>query len=192
VGLPKWADTDRFDITALAPASEQLGPVMDPETIAPMMLALLADRFKMTYHTEARLLPAYSLVAVKPKIKTADPDCRISCKNGPAPAGAPPGSIMFTCQNTSMAHFADSLRNLALGLNTPVVDATGLEGGWDFTLTFQFPMAVNGPGRGATVYHREVSRWLRIQLVGIRFSRPWKTAGPEAGIAKALAADHRD
>jgi uncharacterized protein (TIGR03435 family) len=35
-----------------------------------------------------------------------------------------------------MALFAQRLQNLALGLNSPVQDATGLEGGWDFTLAF--------------------------------------------------------
>ena len=35
------------------------------------------------------------------------------------------------------------------GLAWPVLDAAGLEGGWDFTLTFnQNEPVLNGPGRG--------------------------------------------
>lgn len=119
------------------------------DALAPMLRALLVDRFKMTYHSEERPMTAYSLVAAKPKMKKADPASRIFCKTGPAPAGAPPGSLTTTCQNATMALFAERLRNLYPGLNWPVLDATGIEGGWDFTLTFsRLPPNMNGPGRG--------------------------------------------
>jgi uncharacterized protein (TIGR03435 family) len=47
-----------------------------------------------------------------------------------------------------MALFAERLQNLVSGLNLPVQDATGLEGGWDFTLAFNPipPMMFNRPG----------------------------------------------
>jgi len=150
IGVPGWADAERFDITALAAVgAQQLEPIIDQELLAPMMRALLADRFKMTYHTEERTLTAYSLVAVKPKMKKAAPDSRILCKSAPAPSSAPPRSMALTCQNTTMAQFAERLRNMAPGsLNLPVLDATGLEEGWDFAVTFNpFPQ-MNGPGRG--------------------------------------------
>ena len=107
----------------------------------------LADdsRFKMTFHTEERSVVAYSLVAAKPKMKKADPASRTSCKTGNAPAGSPPGSRLFTCQNITMEQFADQLQNMAPALNWPVVDATEIAGGWDFTLTFsQNMMMMNG------------------------------------------------
>jgi len=150
VGLPSWADTERFDITAKAPADTPAGPIVDPDTLAPMMRALLSERFKMAYHTEDRPMTAYSLVASKPKMKKADPASRIFCKNSPAPPGSPPGSIMLSCQNVTMALFAERLRNTGAGLTTPVEDKTGIEGAWDFTLTFsQLPIgALNGAARG--------------------------------------------
>jgi uncharacterized protein (TIGR03435 family) len=136
-GLPNWVDTERFDIIAKAPAAGPSAPGMDVEAVAPMMRALLADRFKMTYHTEERPVSAYSLVPAKPKMKKADPASRTTCKSANAPAGAPPGSQILTCQNITMAQFADRLQNMAPELSWPVVlDATGIEGGWDFTLTF--------------------------------------------------------
>jgi len=128
VGLPSWVDTDRFDLTALAPAAALIGTTLDPDALAPMMRALLVERFKMAYHMEERPLSAYSLVSVKPKMKKADPSSRIFCKNGPAGPGSPPGSIVVTCQNISMTLFAERLRNLAPGVNAPVLDATGIDG----------------------------------------------------------------
>jgi uncharacterized protein (TIGR03435 family) len=102
----------------------------------------------MTYHTEDRPVSAYTLVSAKPKMKKADPASRTSCKNAQAPAGAPPGSILLTCQNITMAQFADRLQNTAQGLNWPVLDATGIEGGWDFTLTFSRVAGMAMAGRG--------------------------------------------
>lgn len=53
VGLQGFADSERFDITALAPAgAQQLLPLIDEELLAPMMRSLLVDQFKMKYHTE--------------------------------------------------------------------------------------------------------------------------------------------
>ena len=43
----------------------------------------------------------------------------------------------MTCQNVTMAQFAELLPGIAPGyLHTEVLDATGLEGGWDFTFSF--------------------------------------------------------
>jgi uncharacterized protein (TIGR03435 family) len=148
-GLPNWVDTERFDIIAKAPSAGPSAPAMDIETGAPMMRALLADRFKMTYHSEERPVSTYSLVSAKPKMKKADPASRTSCKNVNAPAGAPPGSQVLTCQNITMAQFADRMQNMAPELGWPVLDATGIEGGWDFTLTYSRNAGITmGGGRG--------------------------------------------
>jgi uncharacterized protein (TIGR03435 family) len=152
VGLPAFASTDRYDITAkVATGGPSVAP-LDMDSVAAPMLALLKDRFKMTYHTEDRPVSAYLLVAGKPKMKKADPASRTSCKRPNAPAGAPPGSRLLVCQNVTMAQFAEQLQNLTPDLSWPVQDATGIEGGWDFTLTFTFnfgqPMMTGGPPRG--------------------------------------------
>jgi uncharacterized protein (TIGR03435 family) len=117
-----------------------------------MLRSLLADRFKMTWHMEQRPIPAHTLVAGKPKMKKADPESRASCRQENSPAGAPPGSQALICRNVTMAQFADRLQHMAQGLDSPVLDATGIEGGWDFTLTYSrfASMAgmMGGPGRG--------------------------------------------
>jgi uncharacterized protein (TIGR03435 family) len=147
-GVPKWADTERFDIVAKAPSAGPSAPALDMQAVAPMIRALLADRFKMTYHTEERPVPAYSLVSAKPKMQKADPASRTFCKFGGGPAGAPPGSEILTCQNITMAQFADRLQNLTPELSWPVLDATGIEGGWDFALMFSRGAGMTGGGRG--------------------------------------------
>jgi len=148
-GLPDWADSERFEINAKAPSPDPNAPPLDQEAMAPMLRALLVDRFKLKYHTEERSLPAYSLVAGKPKMKKADPESRTYCRNSNAPAGAPPGSRVLTCQNVTMAQFAERLQNMGPGLNWPVLDATGIQGSWDFTLTFsQRPMMAMRMGPG--------------------------------------------
>jgi len=135
-GIPGWASRVRFDIVAKAPSTESAAAIRDRETIAPLLLALLVDRFKLSYHREDRLVSAYTLVAGKPKMKRADPASRTLCWSGDAPANAAPGSETLTCRNTTMAEFVEELLDLGPGLNWPVLDATGIDGGWDFTLTF--------------------------------------------------------
>ena len=134
-GLPGWVDTVRVDITAKAPA-ESVAVSYDPDVFAPMLRALLMERFGLAYHTEQRPVSAYSLVAAKPKMKKADPQSRIFCRTPPPSPNIGPDSRALACQNATMVLLAESLQNLAPGLTAPVQDATGLEGGWDFTLTF--------------------------------------------------------
>jgi len=143
-GAPKWLDADRFDIIAKASTSGPTpGPGVDIDTVWLMLRALLNDRFKLATHSEERLVNAYNLVAVKPKLKKADPTSRTRFREGPAADGKDPRdknpmlSRLVTCQNMTMAQFAEKLQSIAPGyIHTPVLDATGLEGSWDFTLSF--------------------------------------------------------
>jgi len=152
VGLPPFADTDRYDIIAKAPSVGGQAPLVDFESSAPMLRALLVERFKMAYHTEPRKVAAYSLIAPKPKLKKADPEARSSCKQSNNAPGAPAGSMTISCQNVTMAYFAERLQNMSFGTFAwPVEDATELEGGYDISLTFNPSSGMNfgpGPGRG--------------------------------------------
>jgi uncharacterized protein (TIGR03435 family) len=91
---------------------------------------------------EDRPVAAYTLVAAKPKLKPADPNSRTKWQEGTVTdskdknANSSLGRLV-TCQNVTMAQFAQLLPGIAPGyLHTEVVDATGLEGGWDFTFSF--------------------------------------------------------
>ena len=148
-GLPAGIDSLRVDVIAKTSSDADAGPGIDSAVIAPLLRNLLADRFKMKFHEEERPVTAYSLIAAKPKLKKADPDSRIFCRRGQAAPGSPPGSQTVTCQNATMALFVEQLQGTP-GLNWPVLDATGLEGAWDFSLTYSiFPAALlNAGGRG--------------------------------------------
>jgi uncharacterized protein (TIGR03435 family) len=159
-GAPKWLDSDKFDIVAkISTAAPAPGAALpDIEDLRAMLRALLIDRFKMVVHKEDRPVNAYTLTAANPKMKKADPLNRTGCKEGPGPDGKDPRianpilSRLMTCQNMTMAQFADQLRLIAGGyIFSPVQDATGLEGAWDFTLSFSPANAVNGGGRGASL-----------------------------------------
>jgi len=147
VGAPKFLDSARFDIKAKASVGASTGPTIAPpidiDDLRLMLRALLADRFKLATHTEDRPVTAYNLVAVKPKLKPADPANRTSFKEGPGADGKDPRntnptlSRLVTFQNMTMAQFADVLQKIAPGyIHSPVLDATGLEDAWDFTLSF--------------------------------------------------------
>jgi len=137
-GVPLWAGSELFDVVAQMPRASTL---LDTESIGPMLHSLLVERFKLTTHIEERPISIYQMIAVHPKLKKADPANRSHCGNGEATPGTPPAlSITITCRNTTMAEFAARLRALASpAVNLPVDDDTGLEGAWDFTLSFSSP-----------------------------------------------------
>lgn len=146
------------------PAAEGSGPGMqlpfgnpdDSEAAWTMMQALLKERFKLAMHQEERPLTAWKLVAVKPKMKKADPSERMKMTNGPGPDGKDPRTAvparqaLITFQNVTMDQFIEKLSQIGSGLTMPVSNATGLEGSYDFTINFsyQFTLAGGGPGRG--------------------------------------------
>jgi uncharacterized protein (TIGR03435 family) len=143
VDAPKWMDTDRYSIVAKVPGNgAQPAPnaPIDIDSVYLMLRALLADRFKLAVHFEDRPMTAYTLTASKPKLKKADPATRTKWTNTNGPiilngSSAPSTTIKF--QNMSMAQLAEKLQNVAgTYIHFPVIDATGLEGGYDFTLTF--------------------------------------------------------
>ena len=89
-------------------------------------------------------MPALEMIAAKPKLKKADPNSRTGCREGLTTlvkvdprSTNPTAARLVTCTNVSIAYLASHLRFLASGyVHNDVLDATGLEGGWDFTLSF--------------------------------------------------------
>jgi uncharacterized protein (TIGR03435 family) len=160
VGAPKFLDSNHFDVTAKAAtgtAGFANSAPIDVDDLRLMLQSLLKDRFKLTTHMEDRPVGAYNLVAVKPKMKTADPGNRTAWKEGLGPDGKDPRnanpilSRLVTFQNMTMAQFADQLPRIANGyIHSPVLDTTGLDGAYDFTLSFSgVGLLQGGPGPGA-------------------------------------------
>ena len=167
VGAPAWLDKDKFDITAKVASVETAAgqpkpPQIDFDDLKILLRGLIEERFKMQSHMEKRPVTAYNLVAAGPKIKpAADPSSRSSCIEGPGPDGKEPRTAnptlnrLMWCQNMTMPIFAHQLQFLANGfIYYPVVDQTGMKGGWDFLLNFSSinqltPGGGGGGGGGA-------------------------------------------
>jgi uncharacterized protein (TIGR03435 family) len=137
---PKFLESAKFDIVAKAAT-----PQIDDDDLRPMLRALLIQRFKMETHMETRPVSVFTLTAVKPKLQKADPSNRSECKEGPGADGRDPRianpilNRLVTCRNTTMAQLAEQFQNFSFGrgyIESSVVEDTGLEGGYDFTLSF--------------------------------------------------------
>ena len=192
-GGPKWLDTDRWDIVGKVASEPGSAPQTDLDSMIAMVRGLLEDRFRLKTHTEERIVPAYTLTAAKPKLQKADPANRTGCKEGPGADGKDPRitnpalSRLVTCHNMTMAQFAERLPNIAnaraciacIYLRAPVLDSTGLDGAWDFTLSFsesaavqngapvqQAPAAGAGPAdpNGALSLSEAIGRQLGLKL----------------------------
>ena len=157
IDAPKWTDTAKFDIVGKAFSNPADAQQIDIEILQQMLRALLVDRFKMKTHFEDRPISGYTLMVATPKLTKADPSSRTRCQEGPVAGARDPRNSapilarLITCQNMTMAQFAERLPQLAAGyVRTPVADATGLEGGWDFSVNFS-PIGLfqgGGAGRG--------------------------------------------
>jgi uncharacterized protein (TIGR03435 family) len=146
VGLPKSADSLRWDITAKVPSTGEGAPnVVNGRPLPPplsvaleMLRGLLIDQFEMKTHTENREVTVYALTlgSGKPKLTQAPESERSGCKPDPsAPKPATNIPLMIGCKNTSMAELAELLQRQAGSyIDHPVVDGTGLDGGWDFVV----------------------------------------------------------
>jgi uncharacterized protein (TIGR03435 family) len=160
-GMPAWADTARFDIVA---KSSSPGPDPLPQpgvkagydaTIA-MLRRLLTDRFGIKMHEEDRPVSAFTLLRGKPKLKKADPGSRTSCTEFPGPDEKDPRlanpaiTRLLNCTNVTMAQFGKLLPvNADDYVQSPVLDKTGLEGGYDFTLYFSDAALVGADSRSS-------------------------------------------
>jgi uncharacterized protein (TIGR03435 family) len=144
-GGPDWLDTVKYDITAKAPEAAT------PDQMLLMFRTLLADRFKLTMHTDARDTAIFALVRGRadgrlgPQLRassTADCDAaRGEQARGAAIASADGRPI---CGGRTRAGFIiagavsmDELaRNMSRMVGRAIVNRTGLTGRYDFDLKF--------------------------------------------------------
>jgi uncharacterized protein (TIGR03435 family) len=128
VNAPDWLDKDRYDIDAVP---EQEG-VPNPEQIRIMIRKLLADRFGLKFHHDKRDMSAYVLTVGKDGQKL-----KATQIQGNLPGiGIRPGTggIMLNMVNATIPDFTGFLQILVL--DRPVVDRTGIEGRYDYQITF--------------------------------------------------------
>jgi uncharacterized protein (TIGR03435 family) len=131
---PAWIESERFDIVAKIPEGA-------PRDEVPVMLQnLLAERFRITLHSETKEHPGSILGIGKdgPKLiptknqdsaPSADPDA----SRRPASMSFTPGGDSMKLNGATMPAFADVLSRI---LGRPVLDSTGLSGTFDIVLPF--------------------------------------------------------
>jgi uncharacterized protein (TIGR03435 family) len=158
-GAPKWVDSKRFDIVAKASGASDgpQGTGFIDEDFQLMLRALLMDRFGISIHLEDRPVATYTLTAVRPKLRTADPSNRSNCREARVVAQDPRDvnprlSRLIECRNITMQQFAQQLQSLdrVEAAFNKVVDETGLKGSYDFTLSFTPRSQLSSGGDGET------------------------------------------
>ncbi len=115
---PTWILSDRFDVTAKPPAGTS------GDQFEAMMQNLLAERFKLQIHREQRERAVYALVVAKTGLKAM-------AAPGDGKASTNWSRDHMSAQHMSMASFAERLSRVA---DRPVVDATGVQGAFNFEL----------------------------------------------------------
>jgi uncharacterized protein (TIGR03435 family) len=101
---PDWLDSQRFDINAKA------GGKVKQEELRMMLQSLLAERFQLKAHREAKEMSAYALLPAKSgfKLKPAEG----SGSSAKSSSGA--GKAKATCAHVSMTRLADFVRDAGL------------------------------------------------------------------------------
>lgn len=123
VNAPDWFSTDQWVIDGVA---DKEGKLSVPD-VQGMLQKLLADRFGLKIKREQREMPVYALTVAKggPKltVSKADPNAL------PNQNGNGKGNMRF--QNTTITTFLLGMQD---NFDRPLVDQTGLDGHYDFTL----------------------------------------------------------
>jgi len=125
-GGPAWLESEVYDLEAKPDGEGQ----PNDKQWKTMLQKLLADRFKLTFHRDKKELSVYAIVVAKggPKLTKSEGD----------PNGLPGlffrGLGVLPARNANMADFAGVMQGAVL--DRPVVDQTGLQGRFDFTLTW--------------------------------------------------------
>lgn len=126
-GGPGWLDTDAYDVSAVIAGHAE---VSEAEYRA-LIRTLLADRFQLKVHWETRQGDVYALVVAKngPTLKPAANSFREPGLN----IDRSPHLGRMTGVNAPIAYMCASLGNQ---LSHPVIDKTGLQGTYDWTLVW--------------------------------------------------------
>lgn len=160
VGGPEWQSSRRFDIQAKAADA-----LVGMEAMRPMLKELLADRFQLKVHTEARPMPIYALVVsssddqLGAKIRRSTTDCSTAEQDLAKARAKDPGTVAdrlaagqgLPCaimpaparlpgsmtMRANGASMADLARFLTPFTGRMVQDRTSLNGRYDWEMTFE-------------------------------------------------------
>jgi uncharacterized protein (TIGR03435 family) len=143
-GGPAWASTAKFDIEAKAGDASATNA-----QLISMLRQLLVERFKVQVHMEPKPVSGFELTVAKngPILKGGKGDFE----------GVHLNHFIISATNASMTAFAESLSK---PVRAPVVDRTGLKGGYEFTLPLPSEIDQTAPSI-FTVLQKELG--LRLQ-----------------------------
>lgn len=162
-----WVRSRWFAVTATARDDASSGVVTAEtyERVSLMVRGLLADRFKLRVHSEVRSVPTYALTLARsdavlgPKMSASTEECE---RVGTAGRGAdttastsPPtrrrcGLQVFARRLVGVSVPARRLANiLSDRLGRPVIDETGLQGAFDYELTWTPDEALDRDAAGS-------------------------------------------
>ena len=147
--LPKALDGEKYDLVAKSANSAS------EAELRLMMRTLLAERFRLKFHREPRTIQVYDLVQ-KGKLRLTE------TKSDETKTETLSGRYVF--RHTSMPQFAERLAELG-AVDCPVIDRTGLQGSFDFALTFpagKRPNAMAGSGSIFDIVEEQLG--LRLEL----------------------------
>lgn len=161
-GGPAWMRTDRYQIEAKPPASSPSSKANPSPPDRPndeqrqMLQTLLADRFQLKIHREAKDGSVYVLVRSGKALKLVAPKNK---DEAPWAGGLGGGNISgdgLAGKNISMPQLAKRLSSF---MARPVIDKTGLEGSFDFL----YEQVSEDP-------HPDVAAWIitSVQALGLK------------------------
>lgn len=141
-GDAEW-NNNRFSIVA------KVSPGATRAQLPVMLQTLLAERFGLVVHHERKEISVYALEVNKPSSNLKEVDSDVQESSGCVRSyGETPGYFVADCRRLSSADLVRSIQSLAPGyFDKPAVDATGLTGLYDFSLTWAMkPVALNEGG----------------------------------------------
>ena len=125
VGLPPWAETDKYDIDA----KPDMDGAPNKKQFQGMVQKLIADRFGLIFHHDKKELSVYVLSVAKTGAKLT----KTESQEG-HPGFGLRGLGAITVHDASMSDFAAMMQETVM--DRPVIDQTGLAGRYDFTLNW--------------------------------------------------------
>jgi uncharacterized protein (TIGR03435 family) len=143
-GVPKWATSEHFDVQGkiLDGTPDQIKTITMEQRRA-MLRIVLADRFGLKVHLQTRDKPEYELVVAKGGSKL-----KASTETQPRS-----GMLNWDSLDATQISSEDLAKDLAMRLEKPVVNKTGLAGRYDVKLRW----SVEGQNAGAEDTNNEDS-----------------------------------
>ncbi|MGD0796370.1 MAG: TIGR03435 family protein [Acidobacteriaceae bacterium] len=135
-GLPAWVKSERFDIIAkVADADVPTWKKLPNSEKESMVLQVLEDRFKLTFHRESIEAPVYALVVAKGGPKMTEVDVPASDRTSGSAGWIGRSKEGVIGGHATMKTLTDYL-NVNVQLGRRVLDKTALTGNYDFKFNY--------------------------------------------------------